>query len=123
LRRRDFFSTIDEMRERSYLGEFELMVLLALIQVGEDAYGVPISRELAKRRGREASLGSVYAALDRLEKKGLISSTLGDPTAERGGRAKRYFRATKTGLREVRETRQALTRLWRGLPELRGERA
>jgi PadR family transcriptional regulator, regulatory protein PadR len=111
------------MRERNYLGEFELMVLLALIQTGDDAYGLPISQELAKHRGRDVSLGSVYAALDRLERKGCVSSALGEPTAERGGRAKRYFRATKAGLRQVHETRKVLTRLWNRLPELKGEHA
>jgi DNA-binding PadR family transcriptional regulator len=111
------------MTERSYLGEFELMVILALIHLGDDAYGVPISRELEKHRGRDVSLGSVYAALERLEKKGLVSSSLGDPTPERGGKAKRYFQVTKRGLREVHETRKVLTGLWRRLPELEGEHA
>lgn len=98
------------------------MVILTLIQLGDDAYGVPISRELEKRRGRGVSVGSVYAALERLEQKGLVLSTLGDPTSERGGKAKRYFRVTKEGLRQVYRTRQVLTRLWRRLPELKGER-
>jgi DNA-binding PadR family transcriptional regulator len=105
---------------RGFLGEFELMVLLALIRLGEDAYGVPISREIEERAGREVALGSVYAALERLEGKGLVTSRLGDPTAERGGRAKRYFRITADGLHEVRETQRALMNLWRGLPELKG---
>ncbi|HEY2168773.1 MAG TPA: PadR family transcriptional regulator [Candidatus Angelobacter sp.] len=109
--------------ERGYLGEFELMVILTLIQLGDDAYGVPISRELEKRRGRGVSVGSVYAALERLEQKGLVASSLGDPTPERGGKAKRYFKVTKEGLRQVHSTRQVLTRLWRRLPELKGERA
>lgn len=109
--------------ERGYLGEFELMVILTLIQLGDDAYGVPISRELEKRRGRGVSVGSVYAALERLEQKGLVASSLGDPTPERGGKAKRYFRVTKEGLRQVHRTRQVLTRLWRRLPEFKGERA
>src|SRR5262249_37697906 len=83
----DLFSIIEEMTERGYLGEFELMVILTLIQLGDDAYGVPISRELERRRGRGVSVGSVYAALERLEQKGLVSSNLGDPTPERGGKA------------------------------------
>jgi PadR family transcriptional regulator PadR len=111
------------MRRRGYLGEFEIMVLLALIRLGENAYGVPISREIERRSGREVALGSVYAALERLEEKGLATSMLGDPTAERGGRAKRYFRVTALGLREVRETQRALVSLWRGLPELSGGKA
>jgi len=108
------------MARHGYLGEFELMVLLALIRLDERAYGVPISREIEKRSGREVALGSVYAALERLEEKGLVTSKLGDPTAERGGRAKRYFRVTNQGLREVQETQKALMSLWRGLPELDG---
>ena len=99
------------------------MVILTVIRLGDEAYGVPISQELERRRGREVSLGSIYAALERLEKKGLVSSRLGDPTPERGGRAKRYFHATKEGIEEVRATREVLTGLWRKLPELEGERA
>ena len=111
------------MARHGYLGEFELMVLLALIRLGDEAYGVPISREIEERSGREVALGSVYAALERLEEKGLTTSRLGDPTAERGGRAKRYFRVTAQGLRAVRETQKALISLWRGLPELQGGKA
>jgi DNA-binding PadR family transcriptional regulator len=95
------------------------MILLALMHLGEEAYGMPISHEIEERCGREVALGSVYAALDRLEDKGLVTSRLGDPTAERGGRAKRYFRVTDHGLREVRETQRALVSLWRGLPQLK----
>jgi DNA-binding PadR family transcriptional regulator len=111
------------MPRGGYLGEFELMVLLALIRLGDDAYGVPISREIEERGGREVALGSVYAALERLEERGSVTSRLGDPTAARGGRAKRYFRITAQGLREVRQTRRALVNLWGGLPELEGGRA
>ena len=108
------------MPKRSNLGDFELMVMLALMRLGDDAYGVPISREIELQSGREVALGSVYAALERLEGRGLVSSHLGKPTAERGGKAKRYFRVTSTGLRKVRATRQALIKLWLGLPELEG---
>ena len=108
---------------REALGNFELMVLLAILRVGEDAYGVPIARELEASIGKDALLGSVYAALDRLEGKGLVSSRIGDPTPERGGRAKKYFKVTAKGLREIRETQRTLLRLWRGLPELQGGRA
>jgi PadR family transcriptional regulator PadR len=117
----NFFAIIELMTNRSYLGEFELMILLAVIHLGEDAYGVPIARELEKHRGRDVSVGSVYAALERLEAKGLVASSLGDPTPERGGKAKRYFRVTREGLRQVHETRRVLSRLWRTLPELKGE--
>jgi PadR family transcriptional regulator PadR len=106
------------MTGRGYLGNFELIVMLALLRLREDAYGVPISREIEDRTRREVALGSVYATLERLEEKGLVSSQLGEPTAERGGRAKRYFRLTAQGLREVRETRWSLKKLWHGLPQL-----
>jgi PadR family transcriptional regulator, regulatory protein PadR len=106
------------MSEHSYLGEFELMLLLTIIRLGDEAYGVPLSRELALRRGREISVGSVYAALDRLETKGLVVSNLGESTPERGGRAKRYFRVTRQGLRTVHETRRVLSKLWQSLPSL-----
>ena len=105
---------------RAYLGEFELMVLLAVIRLGEDAYGVPISREIEQRSGREAALGSVYATLERLAEKGLVLSRLGERTPERGGRAKRFFRVTAQGVREVREAQRALTALWHRLPQLEG---
>jgi PadR family transcriptional regulator PadR len=108
---------------RSFLGEMELMVLLALIRLGEEAYGVPISKELLAVAGREVALGSVYAALDRLTQKGFVVSALGDPTPERGGRAKRYFRVTAHGLRTVEMTRTALTSLWSGIPHFEGDRA
>lgn len=111
------------MARGAYLGEFEIMVLLALIRLGDEAYGVPISREIEECSGREVALGSVYAALERMEEKGLVTSRLGDPTAERGGRAKRYFRITNQGLRAVRETQRALVRMWSGLPQLAGGKA
>ena len=106
------------MSRGQYLGEFELMVLLALIRLGDEAYGVPICHEIEERSGREAALGSVYSALERLEEKGLVTSRLGESTAVRGGRAKRYFRVTVQGMRDVRQTQRALISLWRGLPEL-----
>jgi PadR family transcriptional regulator PadR len=114
-----FFAIVELMTERGYLGEFELMLLLAIVHLGDEAYGVPISRKLEAQRGRDVSVGSVYAALERLETKGLVVSSLGDPTPERGGKAKRYFRITKEGLRQVHETRIVLTRLWQTLPELK----
>lgn len=103
-------------KRRSYLGEFELTVLLAVVRLDDEAYGVPISEELQIATGREASLSSVYAALDRLSEKGYVTSKLADPTPQRGGRAKRYFRATAAGQRAIEASRVALTRLWRGVP-------
>jgi PadR family transcriptional regulator PadR len=111
------------MAERSYLGEFELMIMLALIRLDEPAYGIPIAAEIEKLTGRDVLLGSVYATLERLQEKGLVTSELGEPTPERGGRAKRYFTPTKKGRHKVHETREALTRLWHRVPLLKGERA
>jgi DNA-binding PadR family transcriptional regulator len=110
------------MGRRAYLGDFELLVMLALLRLGDDAYGVPISREIEEQSGREVALGSVYATLERMESKGLVASHFGKATAERGGKAKRFFRVTTKGLREVREARQALISMWQGVPELEGGR-
>ena len=110
------------MRKGAYLGQFELMVLLALMRLGEDAYGVTIADELEKETGREVVIANVYATLERLQDRGFVSSSLGDATPERGGRAKRYFQITGACLREVRDARQSLMSLWKGLPELKGER-
>src|SRR6266446_3255935 len=95
----DFFGIIEEMPKPTYLGEFELLVMLTVIRLGEGAYGVPISREIERQTGRNVAFGTVYATLERLHKKGFVSSSLADATPERGGRAKRYFRVTATGLR------------------------
>lgn len=108
---------------RDYLTDFELMILLAVLRVGEDAYGVPIAREIEETGGRTVVLGAVYAALDRLEANGLVTSAVGDPTPERGGRAKRYFRVTPAGLKAVRQAQRALTSLWADVPALKGGRA
>ncbi len=108
---------------RRLLTDFELMILLAILRVGDDAYGVRIARELEETAGRSAQLAAIYAALDRMESRGLVGSTLGDPTPERGGRAKRLFRVTPKGLAHTKDTQQALTALWRNLPQLRGGRA
>ncbi len=83
-----YFIIVEDMRKRDYLGQLELMVLLAVMRVGRAAYGVPISREISDKSGRDVALASVYAALERLEDKGLVHSTLGEPTAERGCKAR-----------------------------------
>src|SRR5947208_14495113 len=101
----DFICMIEQM-SRELLGNFELMVMLALIRLGDEAYGVPISNAIEESTGRPVLVGSVYSALERLEGKGFVSSSVGEPTAERGGRAKRHFRVTAKGLRQVRQTRR-----------------
>jgi PadR family transcriptional regulator len=107
---------------RDYLTDFELMILLAVLRIGDEAYGVPIAEELQNTGGRSVALSAVYAALDRLEANGLVASTLGDPTPARGGRAKRFFRVTTAGVKAVKQTRRVLSRLWTGVPQLEGGR-
>ena len=94
---------------RQHLTDFELMILLAILRIGDDAYGVPIAKEIENTGGRTALLGAIYAALDRLDENGLVTSSAGDPTPARGGRAKRYFKVTGKGLTAVKETRRAFT--------------
>src|SRR5918992_3532765 len=102
---------------RHLLTDFELMILLATLRAGDHAYGVQIAREIEQTSGRAVLLGAAYAALDRLERNGLVSSTVGDPTPTRGGRAKRFFEVTPRGLKAVRETQRALVALWQGIPQ------
>ncbi len=111
------------MRKGDYLGNFELMLLLALLRLREHAYGVTIAQELEEQTGREVVVASVYAALERLQERGLVTSSVGESTPERGGRAKRYFRITAAGIEEVRDAQRSLMKLWKGLPELKGEGA
>ncbi|HEY7286093.1 MAG TPA: PadR family transcriptional regulator [Vicinamibacterales bacterium] len=101
---------------RESLGHFELLVLLALLRQGDEAYGVPIADAIEESTGKRVILASVYNTLARLEEKRLVRSSVGDPTPERGGKAKRYFSITTAGLREVAAAKRALTALWRGVP-------
>ena len=105
------------------LGEFEQIVLQAILRLGEGAYGVSISTEIAERTGRTPSPGALYTTLDRLEEKGLVVSRIGDPTPQRGGRAKRYFRVTKAGAYAVKRAQDAYRRLLEGLGILEGANA
>ena len=97
------------------LGEFEHVVLLAVLRLGEGAYAVPIVDEIERCTGRSVSRGAVYVTLDRLETKGYLRSALGEPTPERGGRAKRYYTLRRPGLEALRGSRDALVALWRGV--------
>jgi PadR family transcriptional regulator, regulatory protein PadR len=108
------------MPKGHYLGEFEQIVLLALLRLGDDAYGVQVRREIEARTGRETSVGAVYATLDRMEEKGYVSSRLGEATAERGGRAKRIFRAEPDGVYALRQSQEAIRRMSKGLKQLKG---
>jgi PadR family transcriptional regulator PadR len=97
------------------LGDFEQIVLLAILRAGEDAYGVTIRAEIASCTGRDPAPGALYTTLDRLEEKGLVSSRLGDPTPQRGGRAKRFFTVTASGTEAIARTQQAYRQLLMGL--------
>lgn len=100
---------------RSQLGEFEHLVLLAILRLGDQAYAPAILEEIETRTGRPPSPGSMYVTLDRLEEKGLLRSRLADSTDERGGRPRRYVTVTPLGVRQLRASRTALLALWRGL--------
>jgi len=96
-------------------GEFEQMVLLAILHLGDGAYGVPVVDELRRRTGRKVLRPAVYVALRRLETKGLVRSRMGEPQARRGGRARKFYEVTPAGLDVVREARTAWLALWDGL--------
>lgn len=100
---------------RETLGEFEQLVLLACLRLGDDAYVVPIIQEIEERTGRAVTHAAVYVALRRLEKRGLVRSQLGAPTPERGGRAKRFFHVQPEARQLLREARDALLSMWDGL--------
>ena len=97
------------------------MTLVAAMRLEDDAYGVAIATEIEKATGRNIAMASLYLTLGRLEANGLIESERGEPTPERGGRAKTYFKVTARGIREVRDAHRALMKLWSGVPALRGE--
>jgi PadR family transcriptional regulator PadR len=103
------------MSTREYLGEFEQIVLLALLRLGKNAYGVPIRHEIEHRAKRAVSIGALYSTLDRLETKGYVTSWFADPTAERGGRSKRYFRVEPLGLKAVKRSQKALAMMLEGI--------
>jgi len=98
-----------------HLGEFEQIVLLAILRLGDGAYGVPIRREIEKRAGRGVTVGALYSTLDRLEAKGYVASWFADPTAERGGRSRRYFRVAPAGLEALARAREMFERMWKGV--------
>lgn len=111
----NLFYIVYEMSKRDYLGEFEHIVLLAVLRLGKEAYGVTVRQEIEARTGREVSIGAVYATLDRLEGKGYVQSYAGDPTPERGGRSKRFFNVTSKGAAAVNRTQRALQSMIKGL--------
>jgi DNA-binding PadR family transcriptional regulator len=105
------------------LGELEQLILLAILRLGDDAYGVTIRAELAERAGRDIAPGALYTALERLDGKGLIASRMSDPTPQRGGRAKRLVTVTAAGRKALARSVQAFERLLDGVDLPRGAHA
>ena len=102
------------------LGEFEVVVLMATLHLGRDAFGSVIRDEIERRTGRAVARGAIYITLDRLEDKGLLASELGEATAKRGGRPKRLFRVTPAGVKAVKHSLSVLARLHKGLEPILG---
>lgn len=100
-----------------YLGEFEQIVLLAVLRLGDDAYAIPIRQEIEQRTGRNVARGALYTALERLEEKRCLRSRMSAPLPERGGRSRRYFTVTAAGLAALRASRASLLNLWQGIEE------
>ncbi len=103
------------MPRGEFLGEFEQILLLALVRLEKQAYGMAIRDEIEARTGREVSIGSVYSALDRMERTGFVASRLGDPTSARGGRAKRFYKLERPGVVALHRSRAVLSSLWEGV--------
>jgi DNA-binding PadR family transcriptional regulator len=110
------------MRKKKYLGELEQMVLMAILQLKDDAYGLNIVRELRDRGGRNVSPGALYATLDRLEGKGVVTSRFAEPAPGRGGKPRRYLTVTAAGVETLQKARLAWRRLAEGLDEILEER-
>jgi len=107
------------MSKPESLGEFEQSVLLAIVQLGDGAYGVTIRQEIERRTGRDIAIGALYTALDRLERKQYVSSEMSAPTAARGGRSRRHFVVRPAGAAALQQSRDYLNRMWDGLaPDL-----
>ena len=103
------------MSKGEYLGEFEQMVLLALLRLRDDAYGVTVRREIQSRTDRRVAIGAVYACLERLERKGYVTSAISDPQPVPGGRSRKYFRFTRTGAEALQQSREMMQRMSEGL--------
>jgi PadR family transcriptional regulator, regulatory protein PadR len=103
------------MPPHSHLGSLEQLLMMAVLHLEADAYGARIRAAIEDRTGRLVSPGAVYTALDRLERRGLVASWLGEPTPERGGKRKRYYRLKPPGLQLLHRSQDALARMARGL--------
>jgi PadR family transcriptional regulator, regulatory protein PadR len=116
------FYIVIHMARANFIGFLEQMVLLALVHLGPNAYGVTVRREIEERTGRSLSIGAIYTTLQRLEAKGYVSSSVGEPSAERGGRAKRMFRIEAAGERALHAAETALAQMTAGLKRARKAR-
>jgi len=116
----DLLDNVDMPRER-FLGEFEQMVLLAVVRLGDEAYGASVFDEIERRTGRAVSRGGLYVTIDRLVDKGLLEARMSRPTSERGGRARRMLRVSAEGVAELRKARAAFQSLWQGLDAILGK--
>ena len=105
----------DKRTDAVYLGEFEQIVLLAILRLGEDAYAIPVREEIEARTGREVARGALYTALERLEAKKCLTSHMSEPLPERGGRSRRYYTVAPPGLAALRASRAMLLALWKGV--------
>lgn len=103
------------MEKEKFLGEFEQFLLLAILRLSDQAYGSTIRQLLAESINRDVTIGALYTTLERLEKKGLVESKMGESTAERGGRAKKYFTVSAQGQSALKRSKQALSNMWQGL--------
>ncbi len=103
---------------QAFLSEFEFLVLASAARLGDDAYAVTIRQEIASRTGRKVSRGSVYVTLDRMAQKGFVKSSLGEPTPERGGKSKRYYRLTTRGISAVQNSKRAFLAMVENLDPL-----
>lgn len=104
--------------KEKFLGEFEQMLMLALLQLQDQAYGAQIRQLLDSKVSRAVAIGAIYSTLERLEKKGMVTSWLGESTPERGGRAKRYFSVTAQGEAALKRAKDAMDTLWQGVPNI-----
>ncbi|MFC1662533.1 PadR family transcriptional regulator [Gemmatimonadota bacterium] len=103
------------MSKGDHLGEFEQLVLLAILRLGDEAYGMTVRRELEKTAERDATIGSVYGTLDRLERKGYVGSWRTDPDPVRGGHRRRFFRVTPEGQLALARVQRMMERMWEGV--------
>lgn len=112
------FGEIKVTEKEKYLGEFEQIVMLALLRLGEEAYGASIRKTLIDNIGRDTSLGALYSTLERLEQKGMAISSFGTATPKRGGRPKKHYQVTAKGMQALKRSRSVMDKMWANIPTL-----